>query len=111
MKKWFVLLLATCFTVAVHAQSDTAGAGATNKVDKAKGKPITKAQYIENQKMRAEKAGKDFDQAAAEAKFNELDKNKDGMLTADERGKPKKKAKKVPEKSEDGDESAQEATD
>lgn len=58
---------------------------------------ITKAQFVAQQKAMAEKKGMEFDQAAAEAKFNKLDKNKDGKLTGAEKPKKKgKKEKKVP---------------
>lgn len=47
--------------------------------------PITKEQFVEHQRQRAERRGETFDQAVAEAEFAELDKNQDGVLTGDER--------------------------
>jgi len=53
---------------------------------------ITKEQFVAKQKVMAEKKGEAFDPAAAETKFDKLDKNSDGKLTGDEL--PKKKGKK-----------------
>lgn len=50
--------------------------------------PITKEQFVEHHKMMAEQNGEEFDQAKVEARFDELDKNKDGVLTPDEMGPP-----------------------
>lgn len=85
MKKWFVLALIACVTVGVQA-----GEGKDNSKAKDKGAPVTKEQYIANQKKVAKQKGVEFDKAAAEAKFNVKDKNKDGQLTGDEKGKGKK---------------------
>lgn len=91
MKKWFVLALIVCVAGFVQAgeKSDKKGAD--------KGKDTSKEQFVASQKKMAEKKGNEFDQAKAEARFDKMDKNKDGVLTADE--KPAKKPKK--EKSED----------
>jgi hypothetical protein len=85
MKKWFVLALIACMAVGVQA-----GEGADKK--KGEGKPVSKEQFVAQQKKMAEKKGTEYDQAKAEAKFDKMDKNQDGKLTADE--KPKKKGKK-----------------
>ena len=55
---------------------------------------VTKEQFVARQKAMAEKKGMEFDQAAAEAKFDKLDKNSDGKLTGDEKPKKKGKGKK-----------------
>ena len=88
MKKWFILALIACITVGVQAGE--------KKKEEGKGKPkvTTKESYVAWKKAEAEKAGKKFDQAAAEAHFDKRDKNKDGKLTGDEKGKPKKDKKK-----------------
>ena len=88
MKKWFILAMIVCVSAAVTAGED-------KKTDsKAKKKETTKESYVAWKKADAEKAGKKFDQAAAEAHFDKRDKNKDGKLTGDEKGKPKKDKKK-----------------
>ncbi|VGO16563.1 hypothetical protein PDESU_05154 [Pontiella desulfatans] len=88
MKKWFVLALIACVAVAVQA-----GEGKKKDGDaKQGGKDVTKEQFVAQQKKMAEKKGTEFDQAKAEAKFDKMDKNKDGKLSADE--KPAKKPKK-----------------
>ena len=65
---------------------------------KAKGKPVSKETYVAERKAAAEKKGVPFDQAKAEAQFDKLDKNQDGLLTPDEmpqkKGKAKAKGKK-----------------
>ncbi len=45
---------------------------------------ITKEQFIEHASRMADRRGEEFDQNAAEAKFDELDKNDDGVLSLDE---------------------------
>jgi hypothetical protein len=55
-------------------------------------KPITKEAYVANQQKMAEKKGVEADLAKIEARFEKLDKNKDGKLSKDEM--PKKKDKK-----------------
>jgi Ca2+-binding EF-hand superfamily protein len=72
-------------------------------------KPVTQEMYVANQKKMAEKKGVEFDQAAAEAKFTTMDKNKDGVLTGDEvqkrKGATKEKNKaKSEETTSDSDE-------
>lgn len=90
MNKWVVLVVALMMVAGVQAAEEKS---------KGKGKgPVTKEKYIANQKKRAEKAGKEFDQAKAEKVFSKLDKNGDGVLTKDEmppkKGKKKEKGKK-----------------
>lgn len=100
MKKWFVVALIACVAVGVQAGD---GDGDKGK-GKDKDKPVTKEQYLANQKKMAEKKGVEFDKAAAEVKFNAKDKNKDGKLTGDEKGKGKKgKGKKDEGKKGKGD--------
>jgi hypothetical protein len=91
MKKWFVLALIACVAVAVQA-----GEGKKKGDAKKGGKDITKEQYVANAKKQAEKKGAEFDQAKVEARFDKMDKNKDGKLSADE--KPQRKGKKKGEK-------------
>lgn len=86
MKKWFVLALIACVAVGVQA-----GEGESKKKGKGEGKTVTKEKFIANQKKMAEKKGTEFDQAKSEARFDKMDKNQDGKLTADE--KPQKKGK------------------
>jgi hypothetical protein len=88
MKKWFVLMLVVCISAAVQAEE-------TKKKGKKEPKVTTKESYLAWKKGEAEKAGKEFDKAAAEAHFDKRDKNKDGKLTGDEKGKPKGKKKKA----------------
>jgi len=90
MNKWFVLTMLVCMAAAVHA-------GEEGKKKGKGGGDVTKAQFVERQQKMAEKKGADFDKAKAEAKFDKMDKNGDGVLTADEKPAPKKKK----EKSED----------
>ena len=52
--------------------------------------PLTLERFVQHEKRMAEKKGEEFDLAAAEAKFAELDKNQDGVLTPDE-FKPERK--------------------
>jgi Ca2+-binding EF-hand superfamily protein len=92
MKKWVVLLVAITMVSAVQA----------GEKGKEKG-PTTKEQFIAAQQKRAEKAGKEFDQAKVEAQFAKMDKNSDGVLTADEMV-PAKKAKKPAAEDEGSDE-------
>ena len=88
MKKWYVLPLIACVAVGVQA-----GDGAGKKKGEGKGaKEVTKEQFVAQQKKMATKKGTEFDQAKADAKFDKLDKNKDGKLSADE--KPQGKGKK-----------------
>ncbi len=89
MKKWFVLALIACVAVGIQAGEDAA-----KKKGEAKGKDVTKEQYIANAKKQAEKKGTEFDQAKVEARFAKMDKNGDGKLSADEKGKGKGKGKK-----------------
>ncbi|WP_372806635.1 hypothetical protein [Pontiella sp.] len=88
MKKWLVMAMIACVAVAVQA-----GEGEKKGKGESKPKDVTKAQFVAQQKKMAEKKGTEFDQAAVEAKFDKMDKNKDGKLTADE--KPTKKPKKA----------------
>ena len=57
---------------------------------------LTKDQFVARQKALAEKGGKEFDAAKAEAAFAKKDLNKDGVLSAEEAaaGAPAKKGKK-----------------
>jgi hypothetical protein len=91
MKKLLVMLIVGC--VAVSFAGEEKGADKGEK----KGKDVTKEQFVAQQQKMAEKKGETFDQAAAEAKFDKMDKNGDGVLTADEKGK-KKGGKKKGEK-------------
>ena len=86
MKKWFVLALIVCFAGAVQAGDD-----AKKNENKGKNKDVTKEAFVANQKKMAEKKGTEFDQAKAEAAFDKKDKNKDGVLSGDEKGKKKPK--------------------
>ena len=99
MKKWFVLALVLLMVAGVQA-GDKGGKskGSKSSGDKpAAAASITKAEYIEAQKNKAEVSGQTFDEAAAEAAFAEKDKNGDGVLTSDEQpsaGGKKGKGKK-----------------
>ena len=87
MKKWFVLALIVCVAAAVQA-----GEGEGKKKGEGKGKDVTKEQFVANAKKQAEKKGAEFDQAKVDARFAKKDKNGDGVLSADEKGKKKKDA-------------------
>jgi hypothetical protein len=86
MKKWIVLAMIVCVAVCAEAKKDKKG-GAP--------KEMTKEQYVEAAKKKAEKGGKTFDQAKTEKAFDKADKNGDGKLSADEQaaGGAKKKKK------------------
>ncbi len=86
MKKWLILAVIVCVGVVVQAAE-----GEGKKKDKGGGSDVTKEQYVASAKKRAEKKGKDFNQAKVEATFDKLDANKDGKLSADERPAPKGK--------------------
>ena len=89
MKKWFVLALIACVAVAVQA-----GEGKKKGEGKGKGTgEVTKEKFVAQQKKMAEKKGIEFDQAKVEARFDKMDKNKDGKLSADEKPQPKGKGK------------------
>ena len=90
MKKWFVLVAVICAAFAVQAEE---AEGKKKGEGKEHGKPVTKEMFMANQKKQAEKKGVEFDQAKAEALFKKKDKNNDGVLTADEKGKKKGKGK------------------
>jgi hypothetical protein len=85
MKKWIVLAMIVCVAVCAEAA----------KKDKGAAKEMTKEQYVEAAKKKAEKGGKTFDQAKTEKAFDKADKNGDGKLSADEQaaGGAKKKKK------------------
>ncbi len=53
---------------------------------------VTKEKFVATKKAQAEKAGKPFDEKTAVARFNKLDLNKDGVLSANEQIPPSKKA-------------------
>ena len=86
MKKLFILAL-------IVAVAGMAQAGEEGK-KKGEGKDVTKEQFVAQQKKMAEKKGTEYDQAKADARFDKMDKNKDGKLSADEKGKGKGKGKK-----------------
>lgn len=102
MKKWFVFALVIGVASLVRAQGEGGGPGTGGgpgdggskggppKVEKGKMPPrsITKEQFIAFQKRMAERRGTKFDQSAAEARFNKMDKNKDGVLSGDELPRP-----------------------
>ncbi len=90
MKKWFVLAMIACVAVVVQAGD---GEGKGKNEGKGKGGDVTKEQFIAQQKKMAEKKGMEFDQAKAEKKFENLDKNKDGKLSPDEKPAPKGQGK------------------
>jgi hypothetical protein len=95
MKKWFVLALIVCVAAAVQA-----GEGEGKKKGKGQGKELTKEEYVAQQKKMSEKKGTEFDQAKVESRFDKMDKNDDGKLTPDEKGKGKGKKKKGEKKPE-----------
>lgn len=97
MKKWLAVALFVCVAVAVQAAE---GEGKKKGQDKGKGGDVTKEQFIAQAKKQAETKGTAFDQAKAEEKFNKMDKNKDGVLSADEKAQGGKKKEK---KSADGE--------
>jgi hypothetical protein len=83
MKKWLIMgcIAALCASIQAGEEGKKKGEG--------QGKPMTKEQFVAQQQKMAEKKGAEFDQAAAEARFEKMDKNKDGVLTPDEKGKKK----------------------
>ncbi|NNJ70993.1 MAG: hypothetical protein HKP10_06855, partial [Kiritimatiellales bacterium] len=54
------------------------------------GGDVTKEEFVAKQQERLEKQGKEFDKAKIEKRFDRMDANKDGVLTADEKGGAKK---------------------
>ena len=94
MKKWFVLALMVCVAAAVQADQGAGKNGNASKKGKNHGqKDMTKEQFFAQQKRMAEKKGRVYSQATAEKRFNKLDTNKDGILTAEERANGKNKNK------------------
>ena len=89
MKKWLVMvgIAAVCVSIEAGEEGKKKGAG--------QGKPMNKEQFMAQQQKMAENKGVEFDQAAAEARFEKMDKNKDGILTPDEKGKKKGQKKKA----------------
>ena len=92
MKKWFVLALIACVAVAVQAGEDKKK---DEGKDKKQSSAVSKEQFVAQQKKMAEKKGKEFDQAKVEARFDKLDKNKDGKLTDEEKPQGKKQSSAV----------------
>jgi hypothetical protein len=89
MKGWLTLALVVCVATALQAgESEKKGEG-----KKGHGKGTSKEQFVAQQKRMAKKKGKEFDQAKAEKRFNKLDANKDGKLSADEKPQGKGKGK------------------
>ncbi len=93
MKKWMILALILCIGAAVQAEETK-----DKKKQKGPKEPVTKEQYIAQQKKMAEKKGTEFDQAKVEAQFKKLDKNGDGKLSTKEQ--PARKGKKKEKKAE-----------
>ncbi|MDF7825084.1 hypothetical protein P4B35_13760 [Pontiellaceae bacterium B12227] len=79
-----VLLSAVAFAQA--AESEQKGKGQRGPRG-----PVTEEQFVARGQARAEKQGVEFDEAAAKAKFAELDVNGDGELSKEEA--PKRKGK------------------
>ncbi|MDF7807359.1 hypothetical protein P4E94_07915 [Pontiellaceae bacterium B12219] len=107
MKKWLIVALVACVAAGVQATDGKKDSG-----KKGKDAPVTKEQFLKQMKARAEKVGKEFDPAKAEAEFKKLDKDADGVLTGAEKKKKKgpkagaeKPRKKAPPKSDDSDDS------
>ena len=88
MKK--LMILAVVLSTAAFAQAEETGQN--RKGQKGPKGPITVEQFIEHGQVRAEKQGVEFDEAAARAKFAELDKDSNGELTKKEA--PKRRGKK-----------------
>ncbi len=87
MKKWFILALMVCVAAAVQAEGKKGDGSKKGK------KELNKEEFCVMQKRMAEKNGKEYNQAAAEQRFEMLDKNKDGKLSASERPSGKNKGK------------------
>jgi hypothetical protein len=96
MKKWFVIALIACVAIGAQAAGSECDAKAAPK-GKAKGKEMTKEQFVAMQKKKAEKKGKEFDLAAVEKRFDKMDKNGDGKLCEAEKPAKKKGQKKKAE--------------
>ena len=102
MKKWLIIACVAAICASVQAAEE-----GKKKAEAAKEKkPMTKEQYLAAKQKRAEKNGTEFNKALAEKQFERMDKNKDGILSPEERqGKkaaPKKDApKKAPKKTAD----------
>lgn len=92
MKKWLIVVV-LIVGMAVCSQAAEEGKAAAKGKGKGKGQPLTKEEFVAQRKAGAEKKGIEFDQAKAEAQFDKMDKNQDGVLTADEMPKKKGKAK------------------
>jgi len=94
MKK--LMILAVVLAAATFAQAEEA----EQKKEGKRGPrgPVTEEQFIERGQARAEKEGVEFDEAAAKAKFAELDADGNGELSREEA--PKRKGKKGPRKGE-----------
>ncbi len=90
MKKWLIVVV---LIVGMAVCSQAAEKGKAAAKGKGKGQPLTKEEFVAQRKAGAEKKGIEFDQAKAEAQFDKLDKNQDGVLTPNEMPKKKGKAK------------------
>ncbi len=104
MQKWFmVVLMAVGLSGIAQAQGSEGGSPGTNATEEVAAPPqgapqaredgrrrppaLTRERFMERQKRMTERRGQTFDPAVAEARFDELDKNKDGILTRDEMGR------------------------
>ena len=91
MYKWFTVVLVLGVAGVVLAEDADTVSGATSKssdsapaAKKMRSLTITKEQFVKRQKIMAERKGEAFDPAAAEAEFDKLDTNKDGVLSGNE---------------------------
>jgi len=81
MSKWITTALIVCLCEAVQAAEE----------GEKKVRELNKKQFVSAQRRLHEKKGLEFDQAKVEARFDQLDKNGDGKLSADERNFKKNK--------------------
>ena len=91
-RKLFAMALVVCVAALAHAEGQgnsqkTAGKGNGKKA-------MNLEEFCAMQKRMAEKKGRKYDQAKAEARFKKLDTNKDGKVSPDERAAARKKNKK-----------------
>ncbi len=106
MKKWFILALIVCVSATVHAGNGGGGGGGGNggggngggggnrdgkgqrsENEANEDQEISKKQFVKRQREQSRKRDTEFNKTKAEALFDKMDKNSDGVLTGDEKPK------------------------
>ncbi len=85
MNKWIVLVVALTIVAGAQAKEKGKSTGALTQDRDA---------FIAAQQKKVEASGGEFDKAKAEEAFKKMDKNGDGVISADERAPTAMKGKK-----------------